>query len=99
MQEEAKKYPNAKIVWCQEESKNAGAWSYVNPRIQTAMRAAREVIITCLVTPCDRVCSTLYPCHKVKPLYAGRKPAAATATGSPAVHAVEQAQLLDKALA
>jgi 2-oxoglutarate dehydrogenase E1 component len=77
LQEEAKKYPNAKIVWCQEESKNAGAWSYVNPRIRTAMRAAR----------------------KVNPSYAGRKPAAATATGSPAVHAVEQAELLDKALA
>jgi len=77
LQAEARKYPNAQIVWCQEESKNAGAWSYVKPRIETAMRAAR----------------------KVNPSYAGRKPAAATATGSPAVHAVEQAELLGKALA
>ena len=59
LQEEAKKYPNAKIVWCQEETKNAGAWSYVNPRIRTAMRAAREVIITCLVPLGDRVFAAL----------------------------------------
>ena len=23
------KYPNAEIVWCQEEPKNMGAWSFV----------------------------------------------------------------------
>lgn len=30
-------FPNAEIVWCQEEPKNMGAWSYVNPRIETAL--------------------------------------------------------------
>ena len=35
---EAVKYPAAKIVWCQEEPKNAGAWAYVQPRIETALR-------------------------------------------------------------
>lgn len=36
--EEARKYPNAEIVWRQEESKNMGAWSYVQPRFFTALR-------------------------------------------------------------
>jgi len=35
---EAKLYGNAEIVWVQEEPKNMGAWSYVQPRIRTAIR-------------------------------------------------------------
>lgn len=31
-------YPNAKtIVYCQEEPLNAGAWSFVQPRIETLL--------------------------------------------------------------
>jgi 2-oxoglutarate dehydrogenase E1 component len=29
------KYPNAELVWAQEEPLNTGAWSYVAPRICT----------------------------------------------------------------
>lgn len=35
---EAQKYPNAEIVWVQEEPRNMGPWSYVAPRIETALR-------------------------------------------------------------
>lgn len=37
--EEVAKYPNAEIVWRQEESKNMGAWAYVQPRFSTAIRS------------------------------------------------------------
>jgi 2-oxoglutarate dehydrogenase E1 component len=31
-------YSNAEAMWCQEEPKNMGAWSFVQPRIATATR-------------------------------------------------------------
>jgi 2-oxoglutarate dehydrogenase E1 component len=33
-------FPNAEIVWAQEEPKNMGAWTYVDPRVETALRDA-----------------------------------------------------------
>ena len=33
---EMAKYPHAKVTWVQEEHKNMGAWSYVQPRFETA---------------------------------------------------------------
>src|SRR5690606_14052159 len=32
--EALKAYPNAEVVWCQEEPKNMGAWTFVNPYIE-----------------------------------------------------------------
>ena len=39
----ASDFPNADIVWCQEEPKNMGAWSYVRRRIETALTAREGV--------------------------------------------------------
>lgn len=40
--EEVSKYPNAEVVWRQEESKNMGAWGYVQPRFSTAIRTTEN---------------------------------------------------------
>jgi 2-oxoglutarate dehydrogenase E1 component len=34
---ELKRYPNAEIFWCQEEPKNMGAWTFMQPRIEEVM--------------------------------------------------------------
>ncbi|KAL3877350.1 hypothetical protein ACJMK2_035073 [Sinanodonta woodiana] len=38
VRDEIAKYPNAKICWMQEEHKNMGGWSYVEPRIRTVLK-------------------------------------------------------------
>jgi 2-oxoglutarate dehydrogenase E1 component len=38
VQEQAKRYSKAKIVWAQEEPMNQGAWGFVNPHFVTAFK-------------------------------------------------------------
>ncbi|KAK9823376.1 hypothetical protein WJX72_002327 [[Myrmecia] bisecta] len=41
---ELRRYPNAEVMWCQEEPMNMGAYTHVCPRLETCMRAeGREV--------------------------------------------------------
>jgi len=76
------RYPNAEIIWAQEEPKNMGAYFYVKPRLITAMAEtekdggpkARQV-------------------H-----YVGRMPSAAPANGGMKQHLVDQRDILRKAL-
>lgn len=42
IQQELKRYPNAEIVWCQEEPMNMGAYNYVAPRLCTIMKYLRR---------------------------------------------------------
>jgi 2-oxoglutarate dehydrogenase E1 component len=35
-------YPNAEIVWCQEEPLNMGAWQHVQPRITTVLAETKH---------------------------------------------------------
>ncbi|NYE20958.1 multifunctional oxoglutarate decarboxylase/oxoglutarate dehydrogenase thiamine pyrophosphate-binding subunit/dihydrolipoyllysine-residue succinyltransferase subunit [Microbacterium immunditiarum] len=68
------KYPNAELVWVQDEPENQGAWPFIALEIVKHLngRTIRRV---------------------------SRPAAASTATGSPKVHAVEQAEVIAKALA
>jgi len=35
-------YPNAELMWCQEEPLNNGAWTYVQPRLITALQETQH---------------------------------------------------------
>jgi 2-oxoglutarate dehydrogenase E1 component len=77
--QELRRYPNAEVVWTQEEPENMGAWLFMDRRI--------EGVLSGLDVKAKR------------PRYVGRPESAATATGSARRHAVEQAAVIETALA
>ncbi|WP_324012096.1 multifunctional oxoglutarate decarboxylase/oxoglutarate dehydrogenase thiamine pyrophosphate-binding subunit/dihydrolipoyllysine-residue succinyltransferase subunit [Microbacterium sp. JZ37] len=66
-------YPNAEIVWVQDEPENQGAWAFIS--LEVAGRLGRTISVV------------------------SRPAAAAPSTGSSKIHAVEQAELMGRALA
>ena len=40
--EELAKYPNAEIIWCQEEPENQGAWFFVDRRIENVLKTIKH---------------------------------------------------------
>ena len=36
---ELARFPKAEVVWCQEEPKNMGAWSFIEPNLEWVLRA------------------------------------------------------------
>ena len=41
LEKELQRYANAEVVWCQEEPKNMGAWSFIEHRIEDALTAIK----------------------------------------------------------
>ncbi|XP_065076854.1 2-oxoglutarate dehydrogenase complex component E1 isoform X2 [Ochlerotatus camptorhynchus] len=42
---ECAKYSNAELVWSQEEHKNQGYWTYIEPRFDTAINSTRDLSV------------------------------------------------------
>ncbi|GAQ84781.1 2-oxoglutarate dehydrogenase E1 component [Klebsormidium nitens] len=86
-------YPNAELCWVQEEPKNRGAWTYVQPRIATALRDL-------LPEPqsghhLEQSKSSVG--REVR--YIGRSPSASAATGAFDIHTLEVKEIIEEALA
>lgn len=75
------RYVNAtQFVWFQEEHRNSGAWSYVNPRISVVLEWLHRN---------GKVRSSLLEC-------VSRKTSASTAVGKKKKHDEEQVEILNK---
>jgi 2-oxoglutarate dehydrogenase E1 component len=66
------------LVWCQEEPKNNGSWSFVRDQLEASLAMAGH--------------------EGMRPVYAGREPAASPATGLAKRHAEQQQRLVADAL-
>ncbi|XP_052567068.1 2-oxoglutarate dehydrogenase complex component E1 isoform X2 [Culex pipiens pallens] len=107
---ECAKYPNAELVWSQEEHKNQGYWTYIEPRFDTAINSTRDLGVQDKLVqqktsqgfniPQGSFNAPTDVTRKVKissrPLrYAGRRVSASTATGTKATHLKESEEFID----
>eukprot|EP00485_Elphidium_margaritaceum_P019177 CAMPEP_0202730768 /NCGR_PEP_ID=MMETSP1385-20130828/186803_1 /ASSEMBLY_ACC=CAM_ASM_000861 /TAXON_ID=933848 /ORGANISM="Elphidium margaritaceum" /LENGTH=1108 /DNA_ID=CAMNT_0049397047 /DNA_START=48 /DNA_END=3374 /DNA_ORIENTATION=+ len=79
IREQIERYPNAHIYWVQEEPKNMGAWTYVQPRFATTLRE----------------CTGTRQQTGGGITYIGRAPNASPATGYPQVHKAEHNEIIE----
>ncbi|XP_026328900.1 2-oxoglutarate dehydrogenase, mitochondrial isoform X2 [Hyposmocoma kahamanoa] len=105
---EVAKYPNAQLVWTQEEHKNMGSWSYIEPRFRTLLQNQKHIRAKShsqegswfsqlfgRSQPARQTVET--DCEKPRTIsYNGRATAASPATGSKAAHNKELKNLLDE---
>ncbi|XP_049794378.1 2-oxoglutarate dehydrogenase complex component E1-like isoform X2 [Schistocerca nitens] len=113
VKKECAKYPNALLCWAQEEHKNQGSWTYVQPRFHTAINGTRDIVTPEVQhgglfsrffgrqsEPAETESSKLHPpSSAIRQIsYAGRPTAASPATGSKVHHLRELAALLDEAM-
>ncbi|NBX65461.1 MAG: 2-oxoglutarate dehydrogenase E1 component [Proteobacteria bacterium] len=42
LEAELKRYPNAEVIWCQEEPQNQGAWHFVDRRIEAVLTSIKH---------------------------------------------------------
>ena len=95
------RYPNAQIVWVQEEPKNMGAWGFVQPRFDTLLKHVNSPdLSSSFKDPSISTKSWSMKKRRNKATttisYIGRAPSASPATGSYKVHAQEQEELLER---
>ncbi|XP_026751044.1 2-oxoglutarate dehydrogenase complex component E1 isoform X3 [Galleria mellonella] len=104
---EVAKYPNAQLVWSQEEHKNMGSWSYVEPRFRTLLQNQKQIraksqskgwfsqLFGSGQEPAPQTESATETVPRTIS-YNGRATAASPATGSKAAHNKELKNLLDE---
>ena len=92
-------FPNAEVVWAQEEPKNQGAWRFVQSRANTALR---ELLSDAGGGSGGSGSGNASPSPSPPPRtlrFIGRPPAGTTATASLAIHREELLAIIDAALA
>ncbi|XP_050423124.1 2-oxoglutarate dehydrogenase complex component E1 isoform X3 [Adelges cooleyi] len=115
IKKECAKYPNADIVWSQEEHKNQGPWLYVQPRFHTLLNDSKSVRLSSKssggffsrifssqsnkIEDVSEISLTEQKNATRKFSYAGRPTSASPATGSKMQHLKELAALLDTSFA
>jgi 2-oxoglutarate dehydrogenase E1 component len=93
VQNEISKFKNAEIIWAQEEHKNSGFWSFVQPRVNSLLKS---YMLNFERRKLMKFFNNFRQNKGVK--YAGRKPSASPATGNKYTHKKEHEQMINEIL-